>query len=219
MRYKTIFTLSFLVLTFPLFGQFNKGSVEMAFSGQFNLIKHETDGVNNISGIQADKSTHSILFLYLQPSFCFINRVALEPEILLMKEKGEKTALGLSANLVYHIPTRESSCVPFILLGYGASNSIPYNRTFLTRMSDKMDIHLFNAGAGLKVMMGKRASFRVEYRYQHYSWSYKTVKMYESDDLMAMADTKSHFYFNSIMIGLSVFLKRAPQSPSHAESL
>ena len=100
-----------------------------------------------------------------------------------------------SGNLSYNFDVTER-VIPFILAGYGLSNSEPWANTFITYGDDDLTLGVLNLGAGFKFPVGKRSAFRVDYRFQDFSGERERYgRTYDID-----------FQIHSLQFGLSLFL-------------
>lgn len=115
---------------------------------------------------------HQYISLDLRPAFYPVLGLglAIEPELAIGATKGQSPAINLSGNLTYSYGMGYWPVVPFVLVGFGLGNGLPFYQplqrySFLTASG----MQVYNAGVGAKVMIfGGRALVRVEYRYQEF---------------------------------------------------
>lgn len=111
--------------------------------------------------------------LYLNTSlkigYFIFEGLEIEPEVYSYILEKSKPSFLLNCNLAYNYHIERSNFYPFILAGYGVGNSLPFLATnAYLRTSDKFDIGVLNAGAGLKYFITTHVGIRIEYRYQKY---------------------------------------------------
>lgn len=175
-------------LSIDLYSQPLKKSWELSFSGNMGSVSSSSNNYSNSS---------EFISLTFHPGFFITENIEIEPEIQWLAADGDKPLFSYSANVAYNFGNPLSTKIPFILLGYGKTNSIPFNRTLLFRTSDKHDISIFNFGAGMKFFATKNVAFRVEYRHQRFSYSrtsYSTTNKYSTK-------------YNHMLFGFSIFFK------------
>lgn len=100
-----------------------------------------------------------------------------------------------SANAVYNVRIQNSPHLrPFVLAGIGVTDSYfpPVGNAVLLEDADGSSRLVTNLGAGMKTLLGDRAAFRVEYRYQHFA----------SDETEGVPAWTSH----TLQMGVSLFL-------------
>lgn len=109
---------------------------------------------------------------------------------------GDKADVGfiVSGNLCYNFQVTQK-VIPFILAGYGLTNTEPWANTFITYGADDVTLGVFNLGGGFKFPVGKSSAFRVDYRFQDFSGEREEYRRtYEID-----------FQIHSMQFGLSLF--------------
>ncbi len=137
--------------------------------------------------------SHNQVSLAFRPGLFIIEGLSVEPELFVGTMKGRAPALNLSGNLSYSYGMGHNVFVPFVLVGYGAGNGLPFGQPLVRQGNYLSAVTFLNAGAGLKVMViGGRALVRVEYRYQ----AFKT-------DLYGV---KGNTYARRLLVGFSVLL-------------
>lgn len=100
-----------------------------------------------------------------------------------------------SGNLVYNFPIKAAPHFrPFVLGGLGFTNSFLPGIAGTVLMNDANGTTrlVTNFGAGAKTLLGDRAAFRVEYRFQHFP----------EDSTEGLSGATSH----TIQLGVSMFL-------------
>lgn len=90
----------------------------------------------------------------------------IEPEVSLLIASSVDPVYTANANLSYNFLASRKS-VPFLLLGYGRSNTIPYLNVPLGPRD--FGVNVFNAGAGVKIYLYPDVALRIEYRLQKFS--------------------------------------------------
>lgn len=118
---------------------------------------------------------------------------SIEPELFCGVSKGTKNAVNLSGNLCYNYGMGYSAFVPFVLVGYGIGDGVPFNQPLQRSTNSSTGVSLVNAGGGLKIMaLGGRALIRAEYRYQSFTVNYPSLT--------------DHIHANRLLLGFSVLL-------------
>ncbi|MEE9555497.1 MAG: outer membrane beta-barrel protein [candidate division Zixibacteria bacterium] len=175
-------------LSNDLYSQPIKKSWELSFSGNMGSVSSSYSGQSNSS---------QFIALTFHPGFFVTENIEIEPEIQWLAADGDKPLLSYSANVAYNFGNPPSTKIPFILLGFGRTNSIPFNRTLLFRSSDKHDISILNVGAGMKFLAAKNVAFRMEYRHQSFTYSRS----------FGNTTNKYSTKYNQMLFGFSIFFK------------
>ena len=124
-----------------------------------------------------------------------------EPEFMLTAIEDIEPGISIALNLAYNFDIPESNVIPFVLAGYGLGNAIPLFNSLVIRQTDGFEMNHFNLGFGLKTLLNEWVAFRVEYRFQ--SFSYDTeYQMYGRTKMV----TEHNTTFHKLLFGISVFL-------------
>lgn len=121
--------------------------------------------------------------------------LSVEPE-LAFGRTNSKNATNLSGNLSYGYGMGYWPAVPFVLVGYGVGNGIPFYQPMPQEsgLNSSTGVSVLNIGGGVKGMaLGGRALFRLEYRYQGFN-----------EDLWKKS--AKHVYGRRILLGVAVLL-------------
>ncbi len=119
---------------------------------------------NTSSGSGSGSSTSFLISPRL--GFYVYEGLEIEPEVSLLLVANGDPAYMANANISYNfLATRKG--VPFLLLGYGRANTIPYLNVPLGRTD--FGVNVFNAGAGVKIFLQPDVALRLEYRFQKFS--------------------------------------------------
>lgn len=175
-------------LSNDLYSQPLKKSWELSFSGNMGSVSSSSKNYS---------SSSQFIALTFRPGFFITENIEIEPEIQWLAADGDKPLFSYSANAAYNFGNPLSTKIPFILVGYGRTNSIPIIRTLVFRSSDKHDISIINVGAGMKFLAAKNVAFRVEYRHQRFTYSrtfFNTTYEYSTK-------------YNHMLFGFSIFFK------------
>ncbi len=168
-----------------------KGRVELSTSATLNVMKE---------GGEFDESV-TVLNLPVRAGYFVTDHVSLEGEVLatLFSADGDnETGALVSGSALYQFMPKGRT-TPFLLVGGGIGNGVEYINNFA--MDADRTVKAVHAGAGFKTFLGRRAAFRTEYRFTHYSGS-KEVGMGSfsySDDL----DVNVH----KVFVGMSLFFR------------
>jgi hypothetical protein len=173
------------------FSQPEEKSWELSMSGMLGTI-------SSSSGSSAS-STFEFIALDFRAGHFITENIEIEPEMQWLSTSDDKPLLSLSANMAYNFTLPNSTTTPFLLIGYGRTNSIPFINSLIFRTTDKHDISIINFGGGLKLFASKNAIFRIEYRHQRFSYT----REYFS------GETEYTVKYNNIMFGFSVFFEPA----------
>ena len=90
----------------------------------------------------------------------------IEPEATLMAAKRLNPVYMLNGNVSYNFIT-STKAVPFLLIGYGTANEIPFLQLPSVRTGSWIGV--LNIGGGVKGYLSNDVALRVEYRYQKFS--------------------------------------------------
>lgn len=194
---KKVFVVMLMVLipAGTILAQTEKGDKELSFAASISHTKINEE----YNGYKSSDSFWSIR-LAGRLGFFVTKNVEIEPEITICKigqelfgEEDTKMGYILSCNLAYNFTSKKKT-VPFVLAGFGISNSLPFYHNVVFWGLEDTTFKIINAGAGLKLFSSKNFAFRVEYRLQHYFGGGD-----ESD-----GTTYTYHYG---LVGISVFLK------------
>lgn len=125
---------------------------------------------NSFSVSSLGQGNHQYVSVSISPAFYPVLGLglAIEPELAVGAIKGEPPAFNLAGNVTYSYGMGYWPVVPFVLVGYGTGNGVPFYQPMQRYGAATLSsIEVFNGGLGIKVMtLGGRALLRVEYRYQ-----------------------------------------------------
>jgi len=145
--------------------------------------------VNNIS------ATQSYVSFAFRPGFYPIlgEGLSIEPEVVYGRANGI-SASNISGNISYSLEMGYWPFVPFLLVGYGVGDGIPFYQPMPKEaVSSSTGVSVLNIGGGVKVMaLGGRGLLRLEYRYQGFS-----------EDFSGFT---GHVYGRRLLLGFSVLL-------------
>ena len=176
-----------IAITTSLFAQPNpQNHTEVSLSGLYQ----------NYSTANSSTSTGAFL-ISPRVGFYVIKGLEIEPEAMFMFISGSDPVYLLNANISYNFIS-SAKTVPFLLIGYGISNTVP----FLNVPSYRTDfgINVFNIGGGLKTYLNENVALRVEYRYQRFSGQNEENNGFYS--YSQNVDNRIH----TIQVGFSVLL-------------
>jgi len=103
----------------------------------------------------------------ISPRFGFfvVEGLELEPEALLMLASGSDPVYVVNANVSYNFVASKQR-VPFLLIGYGRANTVPFFNVPIRQMG--FGVGVFNVGAGVKIYLSQDIALRIEYRFQRF---------------------------------------------------
>jgi hypothetical protein len=177
--------------------QFKQGDVELSFSGGL-------DSWSNSS--TSSGSTHSdsrnLAILSVVPGFYVIDGLSLEAELGLFAEEKAKPAEFLLGNISYTYPIPESRVALFGRVGYGFSNAwqLPVPLGTVLRVSNDFDVGVFNAGAGVKILVSQGVALRAELNYKSHSWTTEYHSYYYS------SKTEYTYSNTGLLLGFSILI-------------
>ena len=175
------------------------------------LIAQPREGKNkelSLSGsyqnYSSENSSESAGALLVSPrlGFFVFEGLELEPELLFMFPSGSEPVYMANGNVSYNFISHSISGgkgVPFILLGYGIANTVPFFNVPMTRTD--FSIGVLNLGGGVKAFIRNDIAIRIEYRYQKFSGQ-GTSTMGGS----FLYTNKVDFRIHTVQFGLSVLL-------------
>lgn len=142
------------------------------------------------SSVKSSGSTEAfdILTIPLRLGYYLWKGLEVEPELFLMKVEDSDMGYLFNLNGVYNFKTA-SSFRPFLLVGVGITNGVKIG--YLMEADNEFNGFVFNAGAGLKYLVGNAAAIRFEYRYLH--------------NRLKDMDITENFNSHQFLIGVSVF--------------
>jgi hypothetical protein len=181
-----------MMVTAHATAQFKQGDVELSFSGSLGSWNNSSSS----SGYNYSES-RNMAIISVVPGYYIVDGLSLEAELGLLAEEKAKPAQYLLGNVSYTYLIPESRVALFGRVGYGASNSvqIPVQLGIVSRVTNNFDVGVFNAGAGVKILVSQGAALRAEVSYKSHSWttqypgyfggsSYKTEYTYSNTGLL-----------------------------------
>lgn len=166
---KNIFVISgFLLLCTPCWGQeaytplFHSGAVELNFLLDAGKMTTTYES-GYLLGSHSNSSTY--LNFSVLPGFFVAEGFSIEPEVSFLAVEKSKPAYSIIPNISYTYLFPESRTAVFARAGYGLSNSYSMFG-LLVRQSNKMDVGIFNVGAGIKYLVSDGATLRIELNYK-----------------------------------------------------
>jgi opacity protein-like surface antigen len=145
-------------------------------------------------------NTETVGSLIVNPrvGFYVFKGLEFEHEMVFMFFSGSTTAYNINGNISYNFIST-SNTVPFLLVGYGLANTIPYFNVPLSTID--FGVNVLNLGGGLKVFLNDNVAVRIEYRFQKFSGQHENT-FYSWYPFTETVDSRIH----TIQFGLSVLL-------------
>jgi hypothetical protein len=177
--------------------QFKQGDVELSFSG--SLGSWNTSSTS--SGYNLSQS-RNVAIISVVPGFYVVDGLSLEPELGLLAEEKAKPAQFLLGNVSYAYRIPDSKIALFGRVGYGFSNAIqlPVQPGIVSRVSNDFDVGVFNAGAGVKILVSQGAAVRAELNYKSHSWTTEYHSPYYS------SKTEYTYSNTGLLLGFSILI-------------
>ncbi len=202
---KSVITLSSVLLLAAAVAcaQFKKGDVELSFSGSIGSWSNHYSDTYSGGGSYSSSDSRNYVFLAVSPGYYLADGLSVEPEFSLMAAEESKPIQYLLMNLSYTHLLPNSIVAPYARAGYGVANSVQMaGMTVLPiEASSKFDIGVFNAGAGVKVLLNRFVVLRTEINYKSHAWS-------DSQDygygISHKSESKLSFF--GLQLGFSVLL-------------
>lgn len=132
--------------------------------------------------------------------FFVIKGLELEPELLFMLGSGSDPVYMLNGNVSYNFISTGKG-VPFLLLGYGIANTIPFFNVPFTKTNFRIDV--LNIGGGIKIFLQEDIAVRLEYRFQKFTGQ---GEMYNYNYSYYTSTQKVDTRINTVQFGFSIFL-------------
>jgi hypothetical protein len=177
--------------------QFKQGDVELSFSGSLGSLSNSS----NTSGYNYSES-RNVAILSVVPGYYIIDGLSLEAELGLLAEEKASPAQYLLGNVSYTYRIPESRVALFGRVGYGVSNSIqiPMQLGIVSRVTSNFDVGVFNAGAGVKILVSQGAALRAELNYKSHSWTSEYHSAYYS------SKTDYTYSNTGLLLGFSILI-------------
>jgi|WetSurMetagenome_2_1015567.scaffolds.fasta_scaffold373770_1 opacity protein-like surface antigen len=194
------FFCGLLLLTTTAFGQMKPGSLELSLAMNFNSLSTTTESKYNGQSYKNESDAVSAFGLDLRFGVFAAPGLSIEPEFYMLAGQGDQPAFNLGGNLAYTFKIENSPVCPFVTVGYGIGNAIPFMQRLLGRSTSDFDIAVLRAGGGLKVFVARSVALKLEYRYERYAYDH-------TETYYGMSASHSMTYnFHTVLIGFSVFL-------------
>lgn len=199
---KTILALliSFTCVASVSIAQFQKGTTELAMSGNFGTSSTKSSS-NSLYGNNSSSQSINYATLNVIVGFFLADGISLEPEVGWFAAEQQKPMNFLLVNISYTMPNPTSKVSPFIRAGYGISNSFAVpSMNAMGRVSDKMDVGVLNLGAGVKYLVGTDFALRLEVNYRKQSFSQtNSYYTFSSTTDVSLATTGLLFGFSVLL--------------------
>ena len=186
---KTLWIILFLVIAIT--------SVFAQPSGEKNKELSISGSYQNYSSGGSSESTGAFL-ISPRLGFFVAEGFEIEPEFVAMFASGSDPAYMINGNISYNFITA-GKAVPFLLVGYGLANTVPFFNVPFLKTDFKVDV--LNVGGGVKAFLREDVAIRFEYRYQKFSGQGET-SVYSFYSYTEKIDTRIH----TVQFGLSVLL-------------
>jgi len=204
---KRYHAISFLLIlnTFLCHAQFDSGHVELSLMGTGGYQRQTPATLAN------DSQFLGYAMLNLSVGYYFISGLSVEPQIGFVAIEKSFPSQSTLLNISYTRLIPSSTVALFARVGYGISNSLsPPMLAFVpTRISNKWDVHVLNAGAGTKILIKENVVLRLELNYRKESFQYQIpIGLYYVDN-KAVELTKGEDFTNSyvgMLFGFSFIL-------------
>ncbi len=192
MRNRSVLLLGILLslaLANAASAQPEKGQRELSFAAAFMAVNGEdgeTSTAFNFSG---------------RVGYYMTKRFEFEPEVILSIYEDEDAGFVLSANFLYNVSSPGGSRIsPFLLAGFGWSNSLPFfNQMNFGDAGRKYTV--LNLGLGIKTFLSDRSALRFAYRFQRF-FAEEVVFPYPDRWTYDPSVT-----YHNLLFGLSIFLR------------
>lgn len=197
---------SYFLLSESTKAQTQKGAWEFSVSGTVGSLVTAAVVQSQQFGTQKFESDPmAYAALAFRPGYYIVNGLAIEPEFQWYALARQSPRFPLSGNLSYNLFFPNSRVIPFLLAGYGVSNSGPVLVPGVRfKVSDEMNVHVLNLGAGAKLFVGENVAFRSEYRFQRFSHTQ------EFSFPQLSSTTNTVYQYHNLLVGISVFVFRTP---------
>lgn len=137
-------------------------NMELSLSGTFQKYSSET---SYYYGYETDSEDLTAFLVSPRLGFFVLEGLEIEPEILLIV--GETDPVYVLNGFVSYNFLSEGQGVPFLLVGYGIANTVPFFN--LPRNNTNFMVDVLNAGGGLKLFVKEDIAVRIEYRFQRFT--------------------------------------------------
>lgn len=172
-----------------------------------SLLAQPREGRNKELGLSGSYQNYSsgsgsgssgALLVSPRLGFYIAGGLELEAEILALFSSGIDPVYMLNGNVSYNFLSAGRG-VPFLLLGYGVANTVPFFNVPITRTD--FAVNVLNIGGGVKAFLSDDIALRVEYRYQKFTGQGSTTN-YGFYSFAEKIDTSIH----TVQFGFTVLL-------------
>lgn len=175
MRSTLLVLILSLIITSIAGAQFRKSDVELTFSGSFGAWETSstsTGGSGTSSYSYTSSDSRNFLWLSIMPGYYIADGFSLEPELSVLAIEKSPPSFFFLGNISYTYSIPESKVAPFGRVGYGVSNGVTYPMFGNTplKISKDLNIGVFNAGGGVKILLNSSIALRVEVNYRRFAW-------------------------------------------------
>jgi len=195
-----IIVIFVLVVNIFANAQTNNKKYELSFSGTIGAFKSSLETSEAFS-----YTSESELMYYLISNIRFgyyLNRnFEIEPELQFALYEGADPSYSVNANILYNFDIDSSKIKPFLLVGYGLGNSVPFFNTLLGPRENSPSVNQLNAGLGTKIILDNSIAIRIEYRFQ----LYKSEEELSNNFNPPLIHNYS-YYMHNILFGISLLL-------------
>jgi len=200
MKSNVALLLCFIVAGSIADAQFLKGTTELGLGGSLGSYTTKSTS-SGLYGNYSNSETKNYAILNLSVGYYVADGLSIEPEISLMAMQGLEPSDLFLVNVSYTMPNPSSKFSPFILVGYGVSNSMQFpGLSILGRVSDKLDVGVLNVGAGIKYLVSEDIALKMELNYRKESFT-QTISYFGSS-----SSSDNTFATTGLLFGFSVLL-------------
>ena len=182
MRSKIFLSLVLVLMLYNIIFAQSRQLVELSLAGSLQVFTDEDQ-------------TQYLINIPVRAGFFATKNFEIEAEFALTAPEDGELGYVLSGLLSYNL-VLPSGIKPFVLAGYGFTNSYPIITNNVVSGSEGLSLGVLNLGAGVKVPIGSKAALRAEYRFQNFTG--------EQDFGPSSLDVD--FQIHSLLTGISVFL-------------
>ena len=205
MNRKLIIALFVLANSTIAFAQFEKGNTELTLSGTAGYQKESPSFTSN------NPESLEYCMLNICVGYYIVNGFSVEPQIGFLAIDKSYPSQSALLNLSYTYRISHSALALFVCSGYGLSNSLcsPVIGFIPLRSEVISDVHIINAGAGIKILMMDNVILRIEANYHKESFEYDALEglYYDNDTIMYYTKTEdSSISYVGVLFGFSIIL-------------
>jgi len=183
---RVIVLIVMTLVAIPVCAQLGPGVVEASISASLQSVS------------KGGGSSSTNILISPRVGFFLHDGLEIEPELVFFVPDESDVPYMVNGNVAYNFLS-SSKAYPFLLVGYGIANTVPFFGIPFSRYD--FTVGVLNIGGGMKALLSERVAIRVEYRFQKFSGEGPQQGYYPY-----VYTSKADYQLHTFQFGFSVLL-------------